>query len=128
MSLLSPKSACVLEMIAEGHSYAQIVDHYPDLRFPDIFEAAAEALALLHSTNDSTSAEPLTEQRDGPISWTERLAEIKEKNPRAYAPWTAEEEDQLIQLTKSGTSTRQIAVELQRQPSAIRSRVRRLGI
>ncbi|MGH7133871.1 MAG: hypothetical protein ACREJO_18225 [Phycisphaerales bacterium] len=129
MSRLSPKSACVLEMIAEGHSYTQIIDHYPDLVFPDIFEAAAEALSLfLHPTHDFSSGRLSTDRDDGPLSWTERMAEIKEKHPRAYAPWTAEEEDRLIQLRKLGTSTSQIAVELQRQPSAIRSRVRRLNL
>jgi DNA-binding NarL/FixJ family response regulator len=65
---------------------------------------------------------------NAPISWDDRMAKIKAKHPRAYAPWSPAEEEQLVQLIKSGKTAGQIAVELQRQPSAIRSRIVRLNV
>ena len=45
--LLSEQSAAILELIAAGHSYEQILARLPDLTYPDIFASAREALALL---------------------------------------------------------------------------------
>ena len=36
---LTHKSAVVLALIAEGHSYSQIVDGHPGITYPDIFRA-----------------------------------------------------------------------------------------
>lgn len=37
---LSEKSVRVLRLIADGHSYSQIVDGNPDIKYRDIFDAA----------------------------------------------------------------------------------------
>ena len=42
--MLDAKSVNVLEMIATGHTYEQILSLYPDLTYPDTFHAAQEAL------------------------------------------------------------------------------------
>lgn len=109
---LSSKSRAVLTLIADGLSYAQIVDGHPDLTYLDIFGAAEEALRL-------------DEQES---SYNERLAKIKEKYPRAYEKWTEAEEDELRRMQSSGKSLIEIAVALSRQPSAIRTRLERLGL
>ena len=44
---LSAKSAAVLELIAQGHGYDQILAARPDCTYLDIFRAAREALGLL---------------------------------------------------------------------------------
>ncbi len=54
-----------------------------------------------------------------------RIAEIKQKNPRAYEPWTAEEDAQLAQELAEKKPLAEIAAAHQRQPSAIRSRIER---
>ena len=46
---ISEKSVIVLSLIAEGHSYSQIVDGNADISNLDIFDTAKEALLL----NDS---------------------------------------------------------------------------
>lgn len=57
----------------------------------------------------------------------DRFADIRAGSPRAYEPWTAEEEETLILLAASGSTTSELAKRLQRQPGAIRSRLRRLA-
>ncbi len=109
---LSKKSRTVLSLIADGHSYSQIVDGHREISYLDVFRAAEEALTLL----------------DAPGDYDARMAAIKERHPRAYEKWSAEEDDSLRALHGDGHSLSEIADRLQRQPGAIRSRLTRLGI
>jgi hypothetical protein len=109
---LSHKSATTLGLIAEGHSYNQIVDGHPGISYLDIFKAAEEALRLLESGGD----------------YQERLAAVKQRHPRAYEPWSTEEEGELRALYQSGKAIVAIAQALQRQPSAVESRLTRLNL
>jgi hypothetical protein len=61
-----------------------------------------------------------------PDTYQQRLAKIKANYPRAYELWTDEEEMQLEALHKQGYSVAEIAQTLQRQPSAISSRLHKL--
>jgi hypothetical protein len=54
------------------------------------------------------------------------LASIKQRHPRAYDKWTAEEDALLEQKYKEGTSLENLAATFQRQPSAITSRLSKL--
>ena len=56
----------------------------------------------------------------------ERLEAIRRQHPRAYDPWSPDEEARLLTMRKNGESIETIAGELQRRSSAIRSRLRRL--
>jgi hypothetical protein len=56
----------------------------------------------------------------------ERLGEIQRLHPRAYEKWADEDVAHLIQLFRSGKTAQQIAETLQRQPSTIRSRLKKL--
>jgi hypothetical protein len=110
---LSDKAVAVLSLISEGHSYHQIVDGHPEITYKDTFDAAAEALEL---AGYPTSA------------YHKRLAEIRAKYPRAYEPWTQGEDKKLEQLHGAGAHVREIAEQLQRQPSAIESRLKQRGL
>lgn len=55
------------------------------------------------------------------------LSDIRRTHSRAYEKWTDEEEARLIEFCGAGKTRREIAQELQRQPSAISSRLRKLG-
>lgn len=112
---LSPRSRTVLELISEGWSYERIVHDHPDLTYLDIFRAAKEALAL-SARLQPKSARPI------------RMAEVKAKHARAYAAWSEDEEAQLRQFLEEGWTVARIAGTLQRQRSAIRSRMLRLGL
>ena len=109
---LSDKAAAILGLIADGHSYAQIVDGHPDITYRDIFAAAEEALRLHESPSDHAA----------------RLAQIKARHPRAYAPWTENEDHSLIEMHRQGKTIADIAGRFQRQPSAIRNRLGKLGV
>lgn len=110
---LSPRSAAILRLIAAGHSYEQVLATDPELTYLDIFAAARQALEIAGES-------------DG--SYARRLAAIQEQHPRAYAPWSQEEDLQLRQLVRAGLSVNDISSRLQRQPSAIRSRIQRLQL
>lgn len=125
MKHLSPRSICVLEMIAEGHSYAQIVEQYPDLTYRDIFGAASEALELSFRSAPEISD---TSANERSALWAKRLAELRTKSPRAYERWDAAEDARLVEMHRSGQSAPQIAATLQRQASAIRSRLVKLEL
>jgi hypothetical protein len=55
-----------------------------------------------------------------------RLRRIKREHPRAYERWSTEEDERLAELTQLGDSVRQIATALERQPGAIRARLKKL--
>jgi hypothetical protein len=97
---LSSRSVAVLKLIAEGHTYEQILALYPELTFLDIFGAAREALEVTG---------------EAPSVYQERLAKIRKVYPRAYEKWTDEEDATLAQLVRSGQGIEKIATQLQRQ-------------
>jgi len=110
---LSPRAAAILKLIAAGHSYEQVLAADPELTYLDIFAAAREALEVAGQADNG---------------YASRLAAIQERHPRAYAPWSGDEDLQLRQLVEAGQSVDEISARLQRQPGAIRSRVQKLGL
>jgi hypothetical protein len=109
---LSEKSFAVLSLIADGLSYEQIIDNHPEITYPDIFKAAEEAL----SHNESES------------KYKERMVAIKSRYPRAYKKWTDDEDRKLSLMHAQGDKVAIIAKALERQPSAIRSRLAKLQL
>jgi hypothetical protein len=112
---LTEKSRAILEAIAEGHSYEQILVGELAWTYKDIFEAAAEALSLANTSVGRPSHEV-------------RLEQIRSSNPRAYEKWTDEEDKRLRELFAAGESQNRIGEILQRQPSAIRSRLTKFNL
>lgn len=110
---LSADAVAILEMIADGYSYEQILGARPNLTYLDIFAAAQSALDVIGAA-------------DG--RYAERLKKIREQHPRAYEKWTEEEEAALMQLVRDGRQVAEIAELLQRQKGAIGSRMVRLGL
>jgi DNA-binding NarL/FixJ family response regulator len=112
---LSARSRAILVAIAEGRSYDQILAADSALTYHDIFWAAGEALEI-------------AERGDTGSTYEQRMAEIRQKHPRAYEAWTEDEEAQLTELHQSGKQPAEIAAQLQRQPGAIRSRLAKLNL
>ncbi len=110
MAGLSEKARRVLAGLADGHSVEQILAWDLTLRYGDVAEAAREALALAEGTPPKT----VEERRQG--------------HARAYEPWTAEEEGRLREMVGVGQGIEEMAAALGRQPSAVRSRLVRLGL
>ena len=119
---LSAKSLQVLRLIADGLSYAQIIEREPALNYHDIFFAAEEALwvdeklsAWLAEAQTAGLARPAANRPN----W---------KHARKYEPWTRSEDDKLAAMHSAGKDKKEIAEELQRQTSAITHRLRGLGL
>lgn len=70
---------------------------------------------------------PEVPPREG-MSYADRLEAVREEHPRAYEKWPPEEDESLANLFRSGLRLDEIAQRLQRQPSAIRSRLVKLGL
>ena len=58
----------------------------------------------------------------------ERLNRVKKKYPRAYTSWTSQEDDDLKNQYQNGARLAELPISFQRQPSAIMSRLRKLGL
>ncbi len=110
---LNEKSRAILEAIAEGHSFDQILSRKPELSYNDIFCAAGEALECLDQPEQDKSYS---------------VKEIRQKYLRAYEKWSMEEDAQLAELFRSGTSVTEIAKKLHRQSGAIHSRLAKLNL
>lgn len=59
---------------------------------------------------------------------TYSMEKIRVDYPRAHEKWTPEEEKRMILLFKSGSDIKSISVNLERHPSSIRSRLKKLGL
>ena len=84
-----------------------ILDEY----LPQISEAFQKALVSLGFKSKSSDIE-----------------QIRQTHPRAYQPWTADEEEKLRYQFHGGSKIDELAANLGRQPSAILSRLARLGL
>ncbi len=114
---LSEQAVVVLEMIAAGSRYEQILSAHPALTYLDIFDAAREALDL-----------SVSEVAPGPREPTNHIAAIRTEHSRAYEPWTADEDAQLAKLFRDGLAVPQLSNLLMRQQGGIESRLRKLGL
>lgn len=56
------------------------------------------------------------------------LDEIRRKYPKAYERWTLEEDAELRAKYQKGVGIQDLAVHFKRRPSAIRSRLAKLGL
>lgn len=113
---LSNNAKQVLQFISQGYSYEQILARNPTLSYLDIFSSDQEVLDLIGTAY-------LPEKKPAPP-----LEDIRRTYPRAYAPWNEEEDAELQGQVERGDDITAIAFHLGRQPSAIRSRIRKLGL
>lgn len=79
----------------------------------ELGEAVRDALALL----DRLSTPDAREQR---------LAAMRTTHPRAFAPWTDDEDARLRSLAETGAPLAEAVRQLGRQPGAIRARAEKL--
>ncbi|KAB1912279.1 hypothetical protein AB0J94_33045 [Micromonospora noduli] len=55
------------------------------------------------------------------------IAEIRQRHPKAYDPWTPQADSELMKGYLAGHSIDELAVSFERQPSAIQRRLERLA-
>ncbi len=81
----------------------------------------------MHPAAVASLAEPTGKQQSrtkGAVN--EQVAQARQEHPQAYAPWTNEEDEHLLAVSRE-LSVDQMAEMFKRKPSAIKSRLRRLG-
>lgn len=81
---------------------------------------------LVRSLPDSEKKSGLLLDDSNARRHTYSVADIRRNHLRAYEKWTDQDEALLLKLHGEGKSRREIAQELQRQPSAISSRLRKI--
>jgi len=78
-----------------------------------------------------TTLQPVSQSIASPInpkSLPDFITVVRRNYPRAYEPWTLEEEQRLVELSQKGLTHDEIASQLHRKPGAIRSRLHKLGM
>lgn len=85
-----------------------------------------EQLALLTAHRPGTAVP--RQAGNGEPAKTYDVDEIRREHPQAYQPWTAQDDEHLRACFYAGTHVNDLADELGRQPGAIRSRLRKLGL
>src|SRR4051794_8828266 len=100
--------------VAAGHGYAGMPPRPPERPPPGSLASARAARALPAPDSDSEASQ---------APKANIVERAREKHKRAYEKWSAGEDAQLKRFLSEGMSERQIAQELQRQRSAIRSRI-----
>ena len=85
-------------------------------------------LSFSEVTSASFAALGIAEEWELPLP-NRRVLNRKEGLPlRAYAAWSEAEERELARLFRAGLSLKQLAQHFRRQPGAIRSRLKKLGL
>ncbi|MBU8934908.1 MAG: DUF433 domain-containing protein [candidate division Zixibacteria bacterium] len=120
----------VLEDIAQGFAFHQIVERHPKLTISDIMASAKFAADLIAQ---HVKAEDIIEINGAIIlrannSRIVNLAEIRKEYPRAYEKWEPNEDNELASLFKSRLPFEDMSKALKRQPGAVRSRLVHLGL
>ncbi len=82
--------------------------------------AAIDRLAEVLSGSGQPRLSPVRGQAD-------HIAEVRRQHPNAYMPWSAEADAALLAGHQAGHDVTTLADTFGRQPSAIRSRLNRLG-
>jgi len=95
-----------------------------DANFVEITDQEVKKHWKSMSDAERDARRPESPRQDG----RDRLRAIKARHPRAYQRWSEEEHTQLRRLVGEGRSEKTIAAMMQRQPSAIRSRIFKLGL
>ncbi|WFF00706.1 hypothetical protein [Micromonospora sp. WMMD964] len=55
------------------------------------------------------------------------IAEIRQRHPKAYRPWTPQADSELMKGYLAGHSIDELAMSFERQPSAVQRRLERLA-
>ena len=120
----------VLTMIAQGHSYKQVLENHPQLSLGDIMLSAKVAMDLIGKV-EMVEKELKVE---GAMKFTVKggqfksVDELKKDHPRAFEKWTEQEQQDVVRMFKAGDSIKTIAEKLQRSFGSIKARLVRLGL
>ena len=91
------------------------------------FDQGRFAHLLEEATRRAEDSKPAPKKKrsTGSSNWAERLAQMRETYPKAFMPWSSEDDDRLLALFQDGISLDELCTTLQRQPGGIRARLKK---
>jgi hypothetical protein len=104
-------------VISESRQTGSTAEHYRVVVFEEHLEKFSEILdqaVWMMARSDKSK--------------TYSLDQIRQKYPRDYEMWTSEEDERLTSRYQAGLDLLELAAIFQRQPSAIESRLTKLGL
>ncbi len=102
------------------HQRVMVFDEHME-KFSEAFDQALWVMVRREAHAAPAPAVPATSQ-------AYQVEEIRHQYPKAYEKWTSAEDEQLKREYQSGLSISALAALFQRQPSAIQSRLKKLGL
>lgn len=87
----------------------------------------AQRFAHLRANAETRSSEPPTKKAaaTGGSSWQEKIEKMRETHPRAYMPWTSEDDAVLKQGFQTGVSIEKLSKKLGRHEGSIKMRLQK---
>jgi hypothetical protein len=95
---------------------------------PPAGRPAAPALGPASAPLGPPASRPQAAGADRQVDREALIEKARERNPKAFAAWTPEEEAEVKRLYESGQSVAEIARARKRSPRAIELRLQRLGL
>ena len=125
----------ILEKDAEFREQSEITDvSFKELPKDDLTKPHSNFVRACGGTekvNATLKKKKKKEKKSGAESsavYTEKLAALREKHPRAYTPWSDEDDTALKAEFAKDENQQKLSKKLGRQPSAIRARLIKLGL
>jgi uncharacterized protein (DUF433 family) len=120
----------ILDLIAQGYSYYQILLNHPQINLSDIMVSARVAEQLIQELV-TVQGTVMIEANLEVTCHNGRLIDLtsmRRQFPRAFEPWTRQEEEDLAGQYHQGLSAAEIAALHGRKRGAIRTRLKKLGL
>ncbi len=120
----------VLELVAAGHSYKQVLEKHPQLSLGDIMLSARVAKDLV----EKIIIVDKDIKVEGAMKFIVKggqfrsMDELKKDHARAFEKWTEHEQEEMIRMHKGGRKISDISKQLQRSYGSIKARLERLGL
>lgn len=108
-------SRAILYLLYEGRTFDEIFQLHPTLTVLDVSRAAGEGLRALE---EERQARPETRE--------ERIARVRQRHPRAFVPWTEDEDARLTLRWQEGASIAELTRALERPRGAVTMRLEKL--
>ena len=94
----------------------------------DAFLSVIVTHARSHNLEEKEAPAPRGGGREKGGGPSNKVEEMRQSHPRAYEPWTSEEDERLREMQSEGLGVSELARDFGRQPGAIRSRLNKLDI
>lgn len=110
-------SRAILYLLYEGRTFEEIFERHPQLSVLDISRACGDGLRALEEERTTR-----LETR------AERIARVRLQHPRAFEPWSEDEDARLALRWQEGASVAELCRAFGRPRGAVTMRAEKLGL